>query len=225
MTALQDTELKAKHRAMWAAGDYPAMVETWLLPLGPRLVEACGIGPGQRVLDVAAGTGNASLPAAERGAHVVASDLTPELLEAGKRRAGDLDIEWVPADAEHLARATGAGLRLVSATEAPALVMDTGGGTEDRHVLEQALRDQAQAALDDACSAVPEGIAVEGELVGDPGAILVVGSRGYGPLRRVMLGSVSGKLTRSAPAPVIVHPRGRHAHSRSDASAEAETAR
>jgi len=102
MTALQDTELKAKHRAMWASGDYPTMVETFLLPLGPRLVEAAGIGPGDRVLDVAAGTGNASLPAAERGAHVVASDLTPELLEAGKRRAGDLDIEWVPADAEHL---------------------------------------------------------------------------------------------------------------------------
>src|SRR5215207_1293675 len=102
MTALQDNELKAKHRAMWASGDYPTMVETFLLPLGPRLVEAAGIGPGDRVLDVAAGTGNASLPAAERGAHVVASDLTPELLEAGKRRTGDVDIEWVPADAEHL---------------------------------------------------------------------------------------------------------------------------
>ena len=61
-----DAELKARHRAMWASGDYPSMVETFLLPLGPRLVEACGIGPGMRVLDVAAGTGNASIPAAER---------------------------------------------------------------------------------------------------------------------------------------------------------------
>jgi ubiquinone/menaquinone biosynthesis C-methylase UbiE len=102
MTALQDTELKAKHRAMWASGDYAAMVETFLLPLGPRLVETSGIGPGDRVLDVAAGTGNASLPAAERGARVVASDLTPELLEAGRARAGDLDLEWVTADAESL---------------------------------------------------------------------------------------------------------------------------
>jgi SAM-dependent methyltransferase len=102
MTALQDTELKAKHRAMWASGDYSAMVETFLLPLGPRLVEASGIGPGDRVLDVAAGTGNASIPAAERGARVVATDLTRELLDAGKSRAGDLDIEWVAADAEHL---------------------------------------------------------------------------------------------------------------------------
>jgi len=99
-----DTELKARHRAMWASGDYPSMVETFLLPLGPTLVQACGIESGMRVLDVAAGTGNASLPAAERGASVVASDLTPELLDAGRRRAEGqgLELEWVVADAEHL---------------------------------------------------------------------------------------------------------------------------
>ena len=99
-----DSELKGRHRAMWASGDYPSMVETFLLPLGPRLVEACGIGPGMRVLDVAAGTGNASIPAAERGASVTASDLTPELLEAGRRRAeaSGLELEWVEADAENL---------------------------------------------------------------------------------------------------------------------------
>ena len=89
---------------MWASGDYPSMVETFLLPLGPRLVEACGIGPGMRVLDVAAGTGNASIPAAQAGADVTASDLTPELLEAGPpaRGAAGLELEWVEADAEHL---------------------------------------------------------------------------------------------------------------------------
>jgi SAM-dependent methyltransferase len=99
-----DNELKARHRAMWASGDYPSMVETFLLPLGPRLVEACDLGPGVRVLDVAAGTGNASIPAAERGATVTASDLTPELLEAGRRRAEaqGLELEWVEADAENL---------------------------------------------------------------------------------------------------------------------------
>src|SRR4051812_31623642 len=95
------SELKAKHRAMWASGDYPAMVETFLTPLGPRLVEACAIRYGTRVLDVAAGTGNASIPAAARGAHVTASDLTPELLAAGRRRTS-LDLEWVEADAEAL---------------------------------------------------------------------------------------------------------------------------
>ncbi len=101
---IADTELKARHRRMWASGDYPSMVETFLLPLGPRLVEACGIGPGMRVLDVAAGTGNASIPAAERGAEVVASDLTPELFEAGRRRAAAAGVElrWVEGDAERL---------------------------------------------------------------------------------------------------------------------------
>jgi SAM-dependent methyltransferase len=101
---MSDTELKTRHRKMWASGDYPSMVETFLLPLGPRLAEACGIESGMRVLDVAAGTGNASLPAAERGANVTASDLTPELLEAGRARAESqgLELEWVEADAENL---------------------------------------------------------------------------------------------------------------------------
>jgi SAM-dependent methyltransferase len=103
-STMPDPELKARHRAMWASGDYPSMVETFLLPLGPRLVEACGIGPGMSVLDVAAGTGNASIPAAQTGAEVTASDLTPELLEAGRRRAEaeGVALEWVEADAEHL---------------------------------------------------------------------------------------------------------------------------
>ena len=89
---------------MWASGDYPEMVETFLLPLGPRLVEAAGIGPGTRVLDVAAGTGNASIPAAATGADVTASDLTPELFEAGRARAEaeGVELEWAQADAENL---------------------------------------------------------------------------------------------------------------------------
>jgi SAM-dependent methyltransferase len=99
-----DTELKAKHRVMWGNGDYPLMVDTFLLPIGQRLADGAGISAGARVLDVAAGTGNASIPAARRGARVTASDLTPDLLEAGSRRqeAHGLDIEWIEADAEHL---------------------------------------------------------------------------------------------------------------------------
>ena len=101
---LPDWELKARHRAMWASGDYPAMVETFVTPLGPRLVEACGIREGMRVLDVGAGTGNASIPAAQRGASVVASDLTPEFFEPGRRWAQEarVELEWVEADAERL---------------------------------------------------------------------------------------------------------------------------
>jgi SAM-dependent methyltransferase len=99
-----DSELKGRHRKMWASGDYPGMVETFLLPLGPRLVDACGIGEGKRVLDVAAGTGNASIPAAQTGAELTASDLTPELLEAGGKRAQEagVELDWVAADAENL---------------------------------------------------------------------------------------------------------------------------
>ena len=99
-----DAQLKARHRSMWASGDYPSMVETFLLPLGPRLVEACGIAPGMRVLDVGAGTGNASIAAALAGAAVTASDLTPELLEAGRARADaqGARLDWVEADAERL---------------------------------------------------------------------------------------------------------------------------
>jgi len=101
---MSDAELKARHRAMWASGDYPSMVEAFLLPLGPRLVEACGIGPGMTVLDVATGTGNAAIPAAQAGATVTASDLTPELFEAGRARAGaaGVTLEWAEADAENL---------------------------------------------------------------------------------------------------------------------------
>ena len=102
--ATADSELKGRHRKMWASGDYPGMVETFLLPLGPRLVEACGIGAGMRVLDVAAGTGNASIPAAQTGAEVTASDLTPELFDAGRKRAREAGValDWVEADAENL---------------------------------------------------------------------------------------------------------------------------
>ena len=103
-TSTPDSELKARHRAMWASGDYPSMVETFLLPLGTRLVDACGIGEGMRVLDVAAGSGNASIVAAQRGASVTASDLTPEMFDAGRARAESegVELEWVQADAENL---------------------------------------------------------------------------------------------------------------------------
>jgi SAM-dependent methyltransferase len=99
-----DSELKARHRKMWASGDYPGMVDTFLLPLGPRLVEACGIDSGMTVLDVAAGTGNAAIPAAKAGGEVTASDLTPELFDAGRHRAEaeGVQLEWAEADAENL---------------------------------------------------------------------------------------------------------------------------
>lgn len=99
-----DLALKQRHRAMWALGDYPAVVSDLVGGLGPVLADACGVGPGDRVLDVAAGTGSVAVPAAERGADVVASDLTPELLAAGRRaaEARGVRLEWREADAEAL---------------------------------------------------------------------------------------------------------------------------
>jgi ubiquinone/menaquinone biosynthesis C-methylase UbiE len=99
-----DRALKAKHRAMWALGDYPAVARDVVGDLGPVLVQASGVGPGERVLDVAAGSGNASIPAAAAGAAVVASDLTPELFEIGRKAAAEagVEIDWQTADAEAL---------------------------------------------------------------------------------------------------------------------------
>ncbi len=95
---------------MWALGDYHTFAKQTVWELGPVLVEACGISAGQRVLDVAAGTGNVAIRAAETGAEVVASDLTPENFEAGRReaRACGVELEWVEADAEALPFGDGA---------------------------------------------------------------------------------------------------------------------
>ncbi|MGA8460987.1 MAG: class I SAM-dependent methyltransferase, partial [Streptosporangiaceae bacterium] len=99
-----DRALKDKHRAMWALGDYPALAADIIPGLGQILADACQIQAGDRVLDVAAGSGNAAIPAARAGARVVASDLTPELLAAGQRQAEQqgLMLEWRQADAEAL---------------------------------------------------------------------------------------------------------------------------
>jgi SAM-dependent methyltransferase len=99
-----DRALKAKHRAMWALGNYTAVATEIIQDLGPTLVEASAVQPGQRVLDVAAGSGNVAIPAALAGASVVASDLTPELFDAGRRLAAErgAEVDWQQADAEAL---------------------------------------------------------------------------------------------------------------------------
>lgn len=96
--------VRTKHRALWASGDYPAVADQVIPALGAVLVEACGVGPGDRVLDVGAGSGNAAIPAALAGADVVAADLSPELLDAGRRRAEERGavLRWQTADAHAL---------------------------------------------------------------------------------------------------------------------------
>lgn len=108
-TTTSPADLKARHRAMWALGDYPSVANELVSQLGEDLVTATGITSGETVLDIAAGSGNASLPAARTGAAVTASDLTPELLEAGRREAADqgLQLTWRQADAEALPFSTG----------------------------------------------------------------------------------------------------------------------
>lgn len=104
-----DRALKSAHRAIWALGDYAAVASEVIPHLGAELVEACGVRRGMRVLDVAAGTGNAAIPAALAGASVVASDLTPELLQAGRAEAArrGAELQWRQADAEALPFADG----------------------------------------------------------------------------------------------------------------------
>jgi ubiquinone/menaquinone biosynthesis C-methylase UbiE len=96
-------EVKARTRAVWAMGDYDPIADL-LRPAAQSLLDACAISAGQEMLDVGAGTGNLALLAAEEGASVVASDLTPEMVEKGAARteAAGVDVEWVVADAEEL---------------------------------------------------------------------------------------------------------------------------
>ncbi len=93
---------------MWALGDYDRIADL-LADMGRAVVAAAEIGPGMRVLDIGSGTGNAALPAAAAGADVVATDVTPALLEIGEHRAHDrgLTVRWEQADAQALPFADG----------------------------------------------------------------------------------------------------------------------
>jgi ubiquinone/menaquinone biosynthesis C-methylase UbiE len=96
--------LKVRQQAAWASGDY-AIVGTTLQIVGEELCEALDLRSGQKVLDVAAGNGNASLAAARRWCDVTATDYVPALLERARERAAAerLDLEFREADAEALA--------------------------------------------------------------------------------------------------------------------------
>jgi ubiquinone/menaquinone biosynthesis C-methylase UbiE len=95
--------VKARQQGAWSSGDY-AMVGTTLQIVGEMLCEAVDIRSGQRVLDVAAGNGNATLAAARRFAEVVSTDYVGALLERGRERAAAerLPVKFQEADAENL---------------------------------------------------------------------------------------------------------------------------
>ena len=95
--------IKQRQQATWATGDY-AMIGTTLQIVGERLCEAVDLRAGERVLDVAAGNGNATLAAARHFAQVTSTDYVGELLERGKERAAAerLTVTFQTADAEAL---------------------------------------------------------------------------------------------------------------------------
>jgi SAM-dependent methyltransferase len=95
--------LKQAQKMLWSLGDYRE-VARMLEPEADALVEACGTFEGKRVLDVAAGSGNFAVAAARRGATVIASDFSPQMIAWGQERcqAESLRVEWREADAEDL---------------------------------------------------------------------------------------------------------------------------
>jgi SAM-dependent methyltransferase len=97
-------QLKAAHRATWDSGDYTDVADRFVVPVGNAALEAAAIAPGTEVLDVAAGSGNPAIPAAQAGARVTALDLAPALVEIGRRRALDagVEVDFVVGDAEAL---------------------------------------------------------------------------------------------------------------------------
>jgi SAM-dependent methyltransferase len=95
--------LKDRQRTAWASGDY-AVIGTTLQLVGESLAEACDLHTDERVLDVAAGNGNATLAAARRGAKVTSTDYVATLLDRGaeRARAERLDVTFQVADVEAL---------------------------------------------------------------------------------------------------------------------------
>ncbi len=95
--------LKTRQQAAWGTGDY-AVIGTTLQIVGESLAEACDLKTDERVLDVAAGNGNASLAAARRGCAVTSTDYVSSLLERGaeRARAERLDVTFQTADVEAL---------------------------------------------------------------------------------------------------------------------------
>ena len=97
------SEAKQRARETWDAGDFPYVAKL-ISSAGEVPADRAQLSGDDKVLDVACGSGNATIPAARTGATVTGLDITPSLLEAGKRDAAEagVEIEWVEGDAEQL---------------------------------------------------------------------------------------------------------------------------
>jgi SAM-dependent methyltransferase len=102
-------------RTMWGSGNYAAVADK-ISAVGEHVVEAVGLEPGMEALDVACGTGNATIPAARAGARVTGADFSPALLAIARERAADamVEINWVEADVEQLPFADASFDRVIS---------------------------------------------------------------------------------------------------------------
>jgi SAM-dependent methyltransferase len=100
---------------MWGSGNYAAVAEK-IAEVGEVCVERAGVEPGHEVLDVACGTGNATIPAARRGARVTGLDFSPALLAIARERSADamVEVEWVEGDAQDLPFGDGSFDRVTS---------------------------------------------------------------------------------------------------------------
>jgi nucleotide-binding universal stress UspA family protein len=122
-------------------------------------------------------------------------------------------------DAIELAREAGARLKLVTVAELASVAYGKGRGHSGWEKLFEAIEERARDRLEEAVGSIPDDVASEGSLVsGDPasklmdagrarGTLLILGSRAYGPVRGVLMGSVSAALVKAAPCPLVVHPR------------------
>ena len=99
----EPTEAQQQARKLWSSGDYPSAMRV-IASVGELVVERAGVSGDDVVLDVACGAGNATIPAAKTGARTTGLDITPELLEAGKKAAAEagVEIEWIVGDAQDL---------------------------------------------------------------------------------------------------------------------------
>jgi SAM-dependent methyltransferase len=105
---VEATEAQQRARATWSAGDFDAIAQR-IWAVGNDIVERVGVREGERVLDVACGTGNAAIPAAAAGAVATGLDITPELFEDARRNAAAAGVEvaWVEGDAQDMPFADG----------------------------------------------------------------------------------------------------------------------
>ena len=137
-------------------------------------------------------------------------------------------------DAVELAEMSGAALKLVAVAPEPAIVYGKGASMGGYQELKESIEGQRQTELDEAVELIPAGVGVEAAVAwGEPGeqlaaasagaSLLMLGSRSYGPLRGVLLGSVSREVARHAPCPVLIHPRGVKSEPRTGPEVDART--